>query len=375
MKRILFIAPLETKNRFKGGITSYAKTIIDNANLFQNSNIFFCPFNNCFINRKSGTNGKISISNFINFFKTKLALSKKIKNEHFDAIYLNTSYGISLLKDLFTIKKKYKNKLKVIIHIHFAGIDNVFTKNILINRLITKNLKLRTTHIISLSSDLKAKLIKKGLCESRISVLYNCFDSKLPNISSLDLKEKYKAPIDFITFLFVGSFDKRKGFFDLIDVFNNQKTLNKKLCLCGKPNDKEAEKCIVNIRDNQRFIYLGYVDGIKKIEAFKQANVLVLPSYGEGLPITILEALNFGLPIISTEVGAIPEIITNKEGILIKPGDKCALEEALNFYTKNNLLTISINNLKKSKNFTFPVFAEKLIRIMNTALEKESSKN
>lgn len=60
------------------------------------------------------------------------------------------------------------------------------------------------------------------------------------------------------------------------------------------------------------------------------ADVYVLPSYKEGLPISILEAMSYSLPVISTRVGGIPEIIMNgKNGLLINPGDKEALYESI----------------------------------------------
>jgi len=75
---------------------------------------------------------------------------------------------------------------------------------------------------------------------------------------------------------------------------------------------------------------LGCLTGKAKEEVLAAADCLVLPSYAEGLPIAILEAMAHGIPVIATTVGAIPEVITDGEqGFLIEPGDVQALTECM----------------------------------------------
>jgi glycosyltransferase involved in cell wall biosynthesis len=68
--------------------------------------------------------------------------------------------------------------------------------------------------------------------------------------------------------------------------------------------------------------FVGWVGGEKKTHLLQQCDVLILPSYNEGLPISILEGMSYRMPIISTPVGGIPEIITtNVNGVLVTPGN------------------------------------------------------
>jgi glycosyltransferase involved in cell wall biosynthesis len=72
------------------------------------------------------------------------------------------------------------------------------------------------------------------------------------------------------------------------------------------------------------------VTGQAKIELFQKAMVYILPSYGENLPYSLLEAMAVGSPVIATPVGAIPEIIEDgQNGFLIQPGDHTALAERI----------------------------------------------
>lgn len=78
------------------------------------------------------------------------------------------------------------------------------------------------------------------------------------------------------------------------------------------------------------------------------ADVYVLPSYKEGLPISILEAMSYSLPVISTRVGGIPEIIMNgKNGLLINPGDKEALYESIIKLKNSEELRIRMGEISK----------------------------
>ena len=80
---------------------------------------------------------------------------------------------------------------------------------------------------------------------------------------------------------------------------------------------------------------MGWADFDKKLELLKKSSVLVLPSYNEGLPMAILEGMACGKAIISTTVGAIPEVVKEENGILIEPGDTEKLSEALITYCMN----------------------------------------
>lgn len=101
-----------------------------------------------------------------------------------------------------------------------------------------------------------------------------------------------------------------------------------------------------------------------QLQLIKQFDDLNLISYNEGLPMAILEGMACGKAIISTTVGAIPEVINNKEnGILIQPGDVKALANALVECSTNTSMVaqMSQNNIKKiDSNYSMKTMHEKL---------------
>lgn len=124
--------------------------------------------------------------------------------------------------------------------------------------------------------------------------------------------------------LFLGALIERKGIFDLLESLT---TLPDVTLHVGGTGDNQRFKKMVNDLNLQRhIIYHGWVNAEQKAELFAQCQLLILPSYNEGLPVVILEAMASGLPVISTPVGGIPEVILPGEtGFLVEPGNKLAI--------------------------------------------------
>ncbi|HPI00393.1 MAG TPA: glycosyltransferase, partial [Chitinophagaceae bacterium] len=100
--------------------------------------------------------------------------------------------------------------------------------------------------------------------------------------------------------------------------------------------DGDVKKLLKIIQENDlRNIveYLGWVSNNEKNNLLLHSDIYMLPSYAEGLPVSILEAMSYGMPIISTNVGGIPEIVKHQyNGLLFQPGDIDAIENALQFF-------------------------------------------
>lgn len=136
--------------------------------------------------------------------------------------------------------------------------------------------------------------------------------------------------------LFLGVITHEKGIFDLIDVIaSHRDALDGKfrLTIGGAGESERLKKQIGDNRLDSMVKYEGFISGKQKEMLLESCDILILPSYIEGLPISILEAMAHSKAVIATTVGGIPNIIkSGYNGILTSPGDKDELFSAINHY-------------------------------------------
>lgn len=132
--------------------------------------------------------------------------------------------------------------------------------------------------------------------------------------------------------LFLGVVGQRKGVFDLLPALAQALRLAPGLRLrIGGNGDVDAARARVReLGLDSQVEFLGWVSGDTKAQALAVAQFYVLPSHNEGLPMSLLEAMAHGLPVISTRVGGIPGLVRDgTDGLLVDAGDVPALARAL----------------------------------------------
>jgi O-antigen/teichoic acid export membrane protein/glycosyltransferase involved in cell wall biosynthesis len=141
-----------------------------------------------------------------------------------------------------------------------------------------------------------------------------------------------RAPANHsVRLLFIGKMGFLKGEQDLLQALQSVAKVapNFRLDMLGQLSDTIAAEC----RESglQPLIdHLGPVSLEERLAFFKRADVFVLPTYAEGTPISMLEAMAAGLPVVSTPVGGIPDVVEDGvEGFIVKPGDVEALADRL----------------------------------------------
>ena len=145
---------------------------------------------------------------------------------------------------------------------------------------------------------------------------------------------------------------------------NSLKTDDIQLHVFGETDNQEADQHFTALRENlgEKLVFHGFVSGAERERVYREADILVLPSYGEGLPMVIMEAFSAGCAVISTDVGAIPEIVKKENGIIIHPGDKDALKQAIQTLTGDSQLLKKIQecNITCARKYTCEKFIENL---------------
>ena len=148
------------------------------------------------------------------------------------------------------------------------------------------------------------------------------------------LEERMKRACNNIV-LFLGELGKRKGCYDIPAVIERVKKSvpNVKFILAGAGSDadeKAIRKLIEEKGITENAVFPGWVRDDAKDKLLREADVFFLPSYNEGMPMSVLDAMGYGLPVVSTNVGGIPKIVRDGEnGYCCEAGDADSMSKAI----------------------------------------------
>ena len=318
MQKVLMIGP---SVKLKGGVA----TVIKNYKgiNFNDKNINVKYFETIYT-----TNKYVNMLTFpITIFRFIITIINK------DIIHMHmASYGSFKRKSILTNIAKLFNK-KIILHIHGAEFHLFYKESSeKYKKYITKTLN-KADFIIALSDEWKKRLSE--ICNTTINVIYNSV--------SVD-ENSYNESGRRITFM--GRVEKRKGVYDLIEIAKEIQKIDENLTvtLCGD-GDLEQIRKYIEYNSISNVKVLGWVDKSKKDKILGETIINILPSYNEGMPMSILEAMGRGIPTIATTVGGIPEIIENKEsGFLVNPGDKESIVSIIKELVNNLKLRREVSN-------------------------------
>ena len=158
-------------------------------------------------------------------------------------------------------------------------------------------------------------------------------------------------------FFYSGTFSEKDGVLDLIDAFNivSRDKTNLKLILIGKGKGVYFEKCLNAINNSSNINYLGFVSEEKMFFELNHSHVLCVTRSNSkfannGFPFKLAEYMSFGLPIISTSVSDIPNLLTDDENIfLATPGSCSSIADKMEFILHNYEFALEVG--KNGKNY------------------------
>lgn len=195
----------------------------------------------------------------------------------------------------------------------------------------------RADRVIALSHSWK-ELLEKEWGIRNIDVIYN----PCPYISPAPA---YNALSDAPYILYAGNLSVRKGYRDLLEAFARVKDRMPgwSIKFAGNGELDNAREIASRFRISDSVELLGWINGEEKDRAFRNASAYCLPSYAEGFPMGVLDAWAYHLPVITTPVGGLPEIIVDGQNALsFTPGDIDGLSECLLRITDvKNRITLS----------------------------------
>jgi glycosyltransferase involved in cell wall biosynthesis len=243
-----------------------------------------------------------------------------------DIVHIHVSERGSAFRQAITTAIARSLGKPVILHTHSADFHLFYSHLPQIVQTGLRWIFCKSTRFIVLSDSWKKFYIDNlGLTEKQTIVL--------PNPVKFPLEIPQRINHQKVNFLFLGRIGKRKGAFDLIEAFaaipEEQKDRTQ-LIMAGDGEGEKARKMVTNLNLDRYVKILDWVNERERDALLATANAFVLPSYNEGLPMALLEAMSWKLPVITTPVGGIPEVvIPHQNGLLVKAGDVRELSQAM----------------------------------------------
>lgn len=318
-----------------GGISRWTEHIIKYYNSLPTKDVkldllpmgrssFVSKYSSVFFRLKSG---------YLDYCKILRDFRKKLKYGKYDVMHLVSSASISLCKDLYMLRKAHRHKIKTVIHFRFGRIPSLSVSKNWEWRLLCKVVKLADKVIVidKLSYDV---LKKEGY--NNIELLPN---PVAPSISDIIEKNKDIVRVPR-SILFAGHVIKTKGIFELVEACKQIPNIQLRLVGHVLPEMKEE------LENKVGYASWLHVEGEKPyeevIKEMLACDLFVLPTYTEGFPNVILESMACGCAIIATKVGAIPEMLEEKDskvfGYLIDPKNVQQIKEGICFLLDNECL-------------------------------------
>jgi glycosyltransferase involved in cell wall biosynthesis len=310
---------------------------------------------------------KLTIKKIFVFIRLGIQLGRRIKKFAPDFVYFTIKpAGKGFYRDIFFVLLIKALRAKPIYVIHSQGIKTKIENRVL---KTIYNLVFSNSIIIHLS---------KGLLQKEIAPL-GPINSKLffveSGIENVNVSNFIKKEDSFVYLLFLSNIFTSKGIFVLLEAFNtlSSKFDNIRLVIIGNSgSEKIDEKINSFISKNSlktKIEYCHLKSSDEKHQFLRNADIFVLPTLNDTFPLVLLEAMQFGLPVISTFEGGIPEIVEDHiTGFLVKQNDVQGLAEKIEILIGDDNLRKKMGEKGRQKflnEFTLEKFEHRMGEVFN----------
>lgn len=284
-----------------------------------------------------------------------------------DLVHIHSSFGGSFYRKLpFVYVANFFN-VPVINHIHGSEITNLYVNASEGKKRLVENCFDKCKYLVVLSEEWKdnMQVVKtktpKIVIENYSTIHREC----------LKRKNHQKKNI-----LFLGFITELKGCFDVPEIAKKviAENENVKFILAGSGQTKKLQEIVAEKGISQYFAFPGWVKKDEKETLLKNADIFFLPSYTEAMPMSILEAMGYGLPIVSTNVGGIPQLVEEgRNGYMVDPGKKDDFAEVILELIGNDELIYYMGkeSIKKAyTKYSLEKHLEKLCKLYENVLEE-----
>jgi glycosyltransferase involved in cell wall biosynthesis len=349
-----------------GGVSSFCKALIKNLN---------SRFEIDHLQTGNQPGNRNPIKRVYFFLGNAFKLRERLRKNGYRLIHLNPSLVVgSILRDSFYvwIIHHFGYKKCVMFHGWNENLAETIIKNTIL-RSCFKKIYGRVELILVLCHRFKKQLEAMGIDPKRIRIVTTMYHQEDYVIQSNSTPTERTTQILFMAVLL-----RAKGVYIAAEVAKLLVENGvKDFCLTFAGEGPEYSGLKDYIRKNKLDDYIktvGYVEGKAKQEVLEKGDIFLLPSAGEGCPVVVLEAMGAGLAVVSTSVGAIPDIVEQGlNGILIESNDPIDFYNAtISLIENRELLTkMQIANRKKAKeNFEAGVVTKKFESLYFSVMEE-----
>lgn len=280
---------------------------------------------------------------FLNLFR--LLLQGKVDVVHLHLSERGSALRVSIIIIFVLIFRK-----PVIIHAHGCEFHQFHDNLAAALKKCLDWLLQQCTYLIALSQSWQNYYIERcGLKSSQVLLRNNPVQLP-PEIP--ERQDRYKLKL-----VFLGRIIQRKGVYDLLHALArlNQESLDKiHLILAGSGEVAQAQALAQDLGIEAYISFPGWINPQEREQLLAQGDIFLLPSYNEGLSMALLEAMSWGLAVITTPVGGSGEVVIPQQtGLLVNPGDRQALADQLELLVNDRSLRLKLG--KNAREFVSPL--------------------
>jgi glycosyltransferase involved in cell wall biosynthesis len=339
-KRILVLVPGKAA---RGGITAYYSSL---------GALFSLPIDYCERGARSWPVKGNSFSELIRLMRDYYLFIIAISSGKYSLVVTNTSFSsLSILRDGLYILFSKVFGIKTIVFFH--GWDYVFADKLYRRYFkIFKSVYFKADAIIDLALKNK-KILKEWGYKKQVYLETVVVDKYMvENVSEEQISDKYfKKEVNL---LFLARLERTKGIYEAIEAFVILKKQFPKvrMTIAGEGREFENVKNYIQIAKIDNITLTGFIEGDRKIDIFVSSDIYLFPSYNEGMPTSLVEAMAFGLPIVTSNVGAISDFFVNeRNGYITENNNPLILASLVNLLIVNSdkAKAMALNNFNYAK--------------------------
>lgn len=283
-----------------------------------------------------------------------------------DIVHMTTSGGLGVIRDLLVMVVARFFGKPVVYHVRFGRVPELVVGDTLEWTLISAAMRMAAAVVVIDHETYRA--VRQALPKIEVLLVPNCIDLRKIPVACHTVKKPS-------VFLFAGMVIPTKGVEELLAAWALVKRPDWVLHIVGPVNSEYRNELLENY-PSSGVVFLGEKLHSEALSLISECDVFVFPSYTEGFPNAVLEAMATGRSIIASAVGAIPEMLSDGAGVLIPPKDVQSLSLAMQNLMNDSLLRNQLSVVAKEKvvnNYSIETVFDRYLEIWNDVLLKKKT--